>query len=87
MLIPQVRRTPRVLHSHAVEEVVALRLLVDDGVDADSGLTRLTVTDHQLTLSASDGDQSVYGLEAGLRGTHICTHGPRGKKKGRCGLR
>lgn len=58
-------QTPR--NSHAVKQVVSLGLLVDDGVDADGGLTRLTVTDHQLTLSTPDGDQGVHSLQAGLR--------------------
>lgn len=71
---------------HAVEKVVALGLLVDDRVDADGGLARLTVTDDQLTLSAPDGDQSVHGLEAGLRrtkkNTNCHTHTRRGESDG-----
>lgn len=40
--------------------------LVDDRVDGQSGLTRLTVTDDQLTLAAADGHHGVDGLVAGL---------------------
>lgn len=54
------------IHLHAVEEIVTLGLLVDDGVDADGRLTRLTVPDDQLTLPTADRDERVYGLQAGL---------------------
>lgn len=72
-------RSIPIKNSHAVQQVVALGLLVDDGVDADGGLTSLTVTDNQLTLSAADGDQSVDGLEAGL-GEEFQRHVSRGKR-------
>jgi hypothetical protein len=42
-----------------------LGLLVDDGVDGNSGLTSLTITNDQLTLSSSDGDESVNGFQTG----------------------
>mmetsp|Transcript_64756 Transcript_64756/g.128016 ORF Transcript_64756/g.128016 Transcript_64756/m.128016 type:complete len:653 (-) Transcript_64756:1006-2964(-) len=41
-------------------------LLVDDGVDGDSGLARLTIADDELTLATADGHKRVHGLEAGL---------------------
>src|SRR3546814_12900005 len=41
-------------------------LLVDEGVDGDSGLAGLAVADDQLALTAADGNQRVNGLEAGL---------------------
>mmetsp|Transcript_1347 Transcript_1347/g.3373 ORF Transcript_1347/g.3373 Transcript_1347/m.3373 type:complete len:351 (+) Transcript_1347:318-1370(+) len=43
---------------------VLLGLLVDDGVDGDGGLSRLTIPDDQLTLTTSNGDEGVNGLEA-----------------------
>src|SRR5690606_11520576 len=41
------------------------RLLVKEGVENDRGLTGLTVTNNQLTLAATNRDQSVASLEAG----------------------
>ncbi len=49
-----------------VDTLNAGTLLVDDGVDGDSGFTRLAVTDDQLALAASDRHHGVDGLEAGL---------------------
>lgn len=49
-------------------EGLSLGLLVDDGVDGDGGLSGLTVTDDELTLSTADGDEGVDGLEAGKHG-------------------
>ena len=43
-----------------------LAALVQDGVDGDSGLTRLTVTDDELTLATADGDHRVDGEKTGL---------------------
>src|SRR5690606_34205684 len=43
-------------------------LLVDEGVDRNGGLAGLAVADDQLTLAATDGDEGVEGLEAGLDG-------------------
>ena len=43
-----------------------LALLVDDRVDGDRRLAGLPVTDDQLTLAASDGNQGVDGLDTGL---------------------
>merc|ERR1712088_732312 len=43
-------------------------LLVDDGVDGDSGLTGLTVSNDQLTLTTTNWHQAVHGLDAGLHG-------------------
>jgi len=41
-------------------------LLVQDGVQSDSGLTSLTVTNDQFSLTSSDWHQSVDGLQTGL---------------------
>ena len=41
-------------------------LLVQNGIDADRGLTRLTVTDDQLALAAADRGHCVDSLDAGL---------------------
>lgn len=38
-------------------------LLVDDGVDGQSGLAGLTISNDQLTLSTTDGYQGVDGLD------------------------
>merc|ERR1711953_35936 len=43
-------------------------LLVDDGVNGDSGLTSLTISNDQLTLTTANGHQAVHGLDAGLHG-------------------
>ena len=48
--------------------VFAYSLLVDDGVDGDGGLARLTIADNQLTLAAADRHERVDGLEARLHG-------------------
>ena len=44
-----------------------VRLLVDDGVDADRGLAGLAVTDDQLALAAADRGHGVDRLDAGLQ--------------------
>ena len=43
-------------------------VLVQDGVESDSGLSGLTVTNDKLTLATSDGNHSVDGLETSLNG-------------------
>lgn len=53
-------------HSHAIKEIITLGLLVDDGVDADGGLSCLTISDNQLTLPTTNRDKGVHGLQAGL---------------------
>ena len=45
-----------------------VRLLVEDGVQADRGLAGLTVADDQLTLTATDRGHRVDGLDTGLEG-------------------
>jgi len=44
-----------------------VRTLVDDGIDGDGGLTRLTVADNQLTLSATDRNHRIDGLQTRLQ--------------------
>merc|ERR1712066_938523 len=43
-------------------------LLVDDGVNGDSSLTSLSVSNNQLTLATTNGHQAVHGLDTGLHG-------------------
>merc|ERR1719470_622499 len=43
-------------------------LLVDDGVDGDSGLASLSVSDNQLTLATANGHKGVDSLDTGLHG-------------------
>src|SRR5882724_11130877 len=57
------RRT--LLADGAVNANYVAALLIDDGVENDGGLPRLTVADDQLTLAAADGDHGVDGLDAG----------------------
>ena len=45
----------------------ALALLVNDGIRRDDGLTRLTVTDDQLTLTSADRDHGVDRLDTRLQ--------------------
>ena len=45
----------------------ALTLLVQDSVHCDSGLTRLTVTNDQLTLTTADRHHGVDRLDTGLQ--------------------
>ena len=42
--------------------------LVEDGVNGDSGLAGLTVTDDELTLATTNGHHRVDGLETGQHG-------------------
>ena len=44
-----------------------LALLVDDGICCQSGLTSLTVTDDQLTLSSTNGNHGINCLDACLQ--------------------
>lgn len=43
-------------------------LLVEDGVDGDGGLSSLSISNDQLSLSSTDGNHGVDGLETGLHG-------------------
>jgi hypothetical protein len=43
-------------------------LLVEHSVEGNGGLSGLTVTDNQLTLTTSDGNHGIDGLEASLDG-------------------
>ena len=43
-----------------------LAALVQDGVDGDSGLTRLTIANDKLTLATANGDHRVDGEKTGL---------------------
>jgi hypothetical protein len=52
----------RAVHRHDVAVT-----LVEDRVERDAGLARLAVADDQLTLTATDRDQRVDGLDAGLQ--------------------
>jgi hypothetical protein len=53
--------------------------LVDDRVDRDRGLARLTVADDQLALPTTDRDHAVDRLDAGLeRLVHRLTCGHAG---------
>ena len=41
--------------------------LIDDRIDSNSRLSRLTVTDDQLTLSATDRYHGIHGFQSGLQ--------------------
>lgn len=41
-------------------------LLIDDGVNGDGGLARLTIPNDQLSLTSTDRDERVDGLNPGL---------------------
>jgi len=47
---------------------IEVSFLIDDGIDGNSGLSGLSITDDQLSLSSSDGDKTVDGLKTGLHG-------------------
>src|SRR5690606_18440869 len=49
-----------------VDTSEVLALLVDDRVDRDGGLTRLTVADDQFALAAADRHHRVHRLQTGL---------------------
>lgn len=42
--------------------------LIDDGINGDGGFSSLSVSDDELSLSSSDGYQTVYRLESTLHG-------------------
>ena len=42
--------------------------MVDDGIDGDGSLSGLSVTNDELSLSSSDWDETIDGLETGLHG-------------------
>src|SRR5690606_14699348 len=50
-----------------VDAVDAQPLLVEDGIDRDGGLARLTIADDQLALPAADRDHRVDRLDARLQ--------------------
>jgi hypothetical protein len=58
------------LGSPRVDKITRLMslLLVEDGVDGDSGFSGLSITDDEFSLSSSDGDQTVDGFKTGLHG-------------------
>mmetsp|Transcript_26419 Transcript_26419/g.56773 ORF Transcript_26419/g.56773 Transcript_26419/m.56773 type:complete len:563 (+) Transcript_26419:264-1952(+) len=58
---------------------IRLRLLVDNGINGNGGLTGLTITNDQLTLSTSNGDKGINGLKAGKHGLG---HGFAGNNSG-----
>lgn len=58
---------------------VEVSLLVDDGIDGNGSLSGLSVTDDQLSLATTNGDESVHSLEAGL---HRLVHGFSGDDAG-----
>mmetsp|Transcript_9353 Transcript_9353/g.20787 ORF Transcript_9353/g.20787 Transcript_9353/m.20787 type:complete len:370 (-) Transcript_9353:645-1754(-) len=49
-------------------EGILLRLLVNNGVNGNRGLSSLTISNDQFTLSTSNGDKSIHGLESGKHG-------------------
>mmetsp|Transcript_2295 Transcript_2295/g.6024 ORF Transcript_2295/g.6024 Transcript_2295/m.6024 type:complete len:482 (+) Transcript_2295:536-1981(+) len=56
------------------------RLLVQDRVDGDGGLSRLPVPDDELTLAAANGDEAVHGLQArGHRLVHALARDDAGR--------
>jgi hypothetical protein len=48
--------------------LLALGLLVDDGVNSDGSLSSLTITNDQLTLSTANRDEGIDGLKTGRHG-------------------
>src|SRR5919107_3712843 len=66
-----------------VDADYVLALLVDDGVERDGGLARLSVADYQLALSPPDGHHRVNRLQARLQGL---LHGLAGYDAGRDAL-
>ena len=43
-----------------------IRFLIQDGIDGNGGLSRLTVADNQFTLSATDRNHGIDRLQTGL---------------------
>lgn len=58
-------------------------LLVEDGVEGDGGLSGLSVTDDQLSLTSTDGNHRVDRLETGQHGL---VDGSSGQDTGSLGL-
>eukprot|EP00049_Salpingoeca_infusionum_P017066 m.351668 g.351668 ORF g.351668 m.351668 type:complete len:555 (-) comp16305_c0_seq1:37-1701(-) len=56
----------------ALVVTVVETLLVDDSINGDSGLTSLTITNDQLTLTTANWHKRVNGLDTGL---HWLAHG------------
>ena len=61
-----------------------IRTLVEHGIESDSSLSGLTVTDDQLTLTTANGNHGVDGLETSLDGL---TDGLTGQDTGSLELR
>ena len=63
-------------------------LLVEDGVDSDGGLSSLSISNDQLSLSSTDGNHGVDGLETGLHGLEDGSSGKnsRGLERGSSSL-
>ena len=53
----------------AIDRLTSLKetLLINNSIDCDGGLTRLTVTDNQLTLSTTNGNHRVNSFQASLQ--------------------
>jgi hypothetical protein len=73
----------------AVDADHVLVALVDDGVHGQRGLAGLAVADDQLALAATDGDQRIDGLDAGLQrhGHRQAIDDRRGRPLDRPGVR
>ena len=48
--------------------LVEVLLLIDNGIDSDSSLTSLSITDNELTLASANGYESVDTLKTSLHG-------------------
>ena len=57
----------RLLSDGDIDADDILALLVDDGVEGDSGLAGLAVADDELALAAADGEHRVDGQNARLK--------------------
>jgi len=47
---------------------VEIFLLIQDGINGDGGLSGLSVSNNEFSLSSTDGDQTIDGFESGLHG-------------------
>ncbi|MMZ61807.1 hypothetical protein D1872_239760 [compost metagenome] len=54
------------LSDRNVNTFYAVALLVDDGIDGDSGFTRLTVTDNKFPLATADWNHGIDSLNTSL---------------------
>ena len=45
---------------------IEVSFLIDDSINGNGGLSGLSVTNDQLSLSSSDGDETINSLETGL---------------------